>query len=776
MSIYFESLGGVITSAPAICSWGAGRLDVFARGTDNALWHKSYDGAWSNWEQLGWNPIGSDPCAVSWGPGRIDVFVRGTDGALYHKSFDGRWSGYEQLGANPIVGAPTVCSQSPGRLNVFVRGTDNVLYHKAFNAAWDKNYAPLGGSLTSDPAAVCWGTGRIDVVARNVQNGLSRLYFDGGWKAWESISGDLSTKPTICSTGAGKLEVFCRNSSGRVIQTSFPNGWGNWREIGAETPSAVAAASRSPERIDIVTKGSQGELAHAWWDAVKGWQPAQTQPDGQTVQAYLNSLPALHAEPSSSSAVNLPDIIEVFEDIPYNVRQQKVRKTQEVSDFVVFNPVTDALYPGALVQGSSLAGNEFAPIYLDRSPGEITITTDFDSPTFKTASRTIDKPSVRTITDARSQLLQQLAPKSSGGAVSYYTGTARTVEHGLISLGVNVKGANWGVDFTGKLDMSYKTNTVIARFVQQYYTVAFRPLGSPPKFFADTVTLDQVKNYATPDNPPCYVSQVIYGRTLFLVVTSNASSLEIEAALKVLFKGKAEGNVTISGEYKKTFDNATVRVIGVGGTGAALTRVLTDPVNELPQYLNADSNFSLASPGAPIGYTFRYLGQLQRTAVVSLSTEYVEATSVWANDVERNNLPIWDGPGGGAKDTGIPIAPGDHIVITAGGTNASGVIGDWGYGPDGWVAWARPRNGAGFPLPENHPFCLTGGYNNRNWFYVGSSYEGDAPEDPGTRNLWLTTNDDNPFNGDPTKQFKVNIRVRRKTSIQLGLNGVRSTA
>ena len=355
--------------------------------------------------------------------------------------------------------------------------------------------------------------------------------------------------------------------------------------------------------------------------------------------------------------------------------------------------------------------------------------------------------------------------------------TARTLEQGMLSLGVNLKGATWGVDFTGKLDTSLKENTVIAKFVQKYYSVAFRPLGSPPKFFADNVTLDQVKQYATPDNPPCYISQVDYGRTLFLVMTSQASSMEIKAALKVAFQGKVSGDVNISGEYKKTFENSSIRIVSAGGTGGAAAALLTDPVNQLPQYLNADSNFSLASPGAPIGYTVRYLGQRQTIAKVSLSTEYEEVASVWADDVVRNDIKVWDGPGGGSKDTGIPIALGDHLIITAGDTNWSGVWGAGEHGPDGWVTWDRPRNnGIGYPLPENHPFCLVGGYNNGSWFYVGSSYDREVTEGGGTRNLWLTTNDDDPLNGDPTKRFKVDIRVKRKTSQQLGLNGVGSTA
>jgi hypothetical protein len=86
----WESLGGVLSSGPDVCSWSEGRLDVFVRGTDNALHHKWFDGGWSDWESLG-GILTSDPSAVSWGNGRIDVFVRGIDDALRHKWFDGAW-------------------------------------------------------------------------------------------------------------------------------------------------------------------------------------------------------------------------------------------------------------------------------------------------------------------------------------------------------------------------------------------------------------------------------------------------------------------------------------------------------------------------------------------------------------------------------------------------------------------------------------------------------------------------------------------------------------
>jgi hypothetical protein len=41
------TLGG-----PDASSWAPGRLDIFARGDDFALWRKEYDGGWSSWEHL----------------------------------------------------------------------------------------------------------------------------------------------------------------------------------------------------------------------------------------------------------------------------------------------------------------------------------------------------------------------------------------------------------------------------------------------------------------------------------------------------------------------------------------------------------------------------------------------------------------------------------------------------------------------------------------------------------------------------------------------------
>ncbi|MEO0900428.1 MAG: matrixin family metalloprotease, partial [Bacteroidota bacterium] len=107
------SLGGRLSSGPDVCSWAEGRLDVFVRGADKALWHRWYDGSWSGWESLG-GTLSSDPTAVSWSNGRIDVFVRGADNALWHRWYDGSWSGWGSLGGR-LSSGPDVCSWAEGR-------------------------------------------------------------------------------------------------------------------------------------------------------------------------------------------------------------------------------------------------------------------------------------------------------------------------------------------------------------------------------------------------------------------------------------------------------------------------------------------------------------------------------------------------------------------------------------------------------------------------------------------------------------------------------------
>ena len=127
----WEDLGGVIDGPPAAVSWGPNRIDCFARGTNNHMWHKWYAGSagWSGWEDLG-GVISSGPAAASWAPNRIDTFVRGTDNHMWHKWWNGTaWHGWEDLGGI-IDGTPAAVSWGPNRIDCFARGMNSAMWHR----------------------------------------------------------------------------------------------------------------------------------------------------------------------------------------------------------------------------------------------------------------------------------------------------------------------------------------------------------------------------------------------------------------------------------------------------------------------------------------------------------------------------------------------------------------------------------------------------------------------------------------------------------------------
>jgi spore germination protein YaaH len=260
------SLGGVLTSSPAVTSSGASRTDVFARGTDNALWHRFWNGStWSAWESLG-GVLTQDPAAVAVGSGRIDVVVRGSTMALWHRSFDGSsWSAWENIGG-VATSAPAVASWGAGRLDVVVRGTNNALWHRAWNGtswgAWDS----AGGVANSNPSAVSWGTGRVDVFVRGTDNALWHRSTDGTgvWSPWDSLGGILMAGPGSSSCASSHLDVFVLGTDGGLWQRGYNGtGWSAWSALrGQWTANPGAACSPGTTSVSLAERGPD----YALWE------------------------------------------------------------------------------------------------------------------------------------------------------------------------------------------------------------------------------------------------------------------------------------------------------------------------------------------------------------------------------------------------------------------------------------------------------------------------------------------------------------------------------
>jgi hypothetical protein len=231
----FNSIGGNASSGPSIASWGTSRLDIFCRGTDNSLMHRAMTPeGWQPWHSLGQN-LEAAPDAVSWGQGRIDVVIRVSNNNIMHRAYhNNNWDSWQNMGGGNVASAPSICSWDSGRLDVFYRSTNNELWHQGYNSSGWLGWQNLNGNIRGGPDAVSWGPGRIDVVVRGPNNDiLHRAYHDGAWDSWQNLGGNSASDPTISSWDSGRLDVFYVSPAGELWHRGYnSSGWQPWQNLG----------------------------------------------------------------------------------------------------------------------------------------------------------------------------------------------------------------------------------------------------------------------------------------------------------------------------------------------------------------------------------------------------------------------------------------------------------------------------------------------------------------------------------------------------------------
>jgi hypothetical protein len=237
-------LGGATNAPPTLVYedyGGLTRLELFVRGTNNAIYHKGGRiggtgavtwASWASWDSLG----GATPSAVTalWAGsslpgyflyGVVVVFVQGTDNGVYVNlmglpgniyTFSG-W--YDGLG-----GATSMAMGADGPVGgydpLIVVGTDNALYGADFDfcpssgpcyllttdSYFTQIYASAGGTVTSPPAVTYGYPGApndVDVLVAGVGGGLYFNIFNPAgtpptaWVGYVGLGGSTPSTPAI---------------------------------------------------------------------------------------------------------------------------------------------------------------------------------------------------------------------------------------------------------------------------------------------------------------------------------------------------------------------------------------------------------------------------------------------------------------------------------------------------------------------------------------------------------------------------------------------------
>ena len=269
--------GVTVVDKPALASQNDGTNDLFVRGSDNKLWHRSRrDTTWSDWHDLG-GSLASSPSATSWGAGSLLVVAKLSNGKIgIRQHATGSWSDWSELTA-PAIGAasaPALSSQAKNKLDLFVRGTDNKLWWRSFSSALpptiDKNWQPWtnqGLSFASDPAAASWGDGRVDVVMVAANGEMLRWASEKGGPMAHPLGccADPMSSLAITSRASGQLNVILKGDGQLRHMYHLFEHWSRVADLGGVLASSPAISTTSSTRLDVVALGPDGVLKHRFW-------------------------------------------------------------------------------------------------------------------------------------------------------------------------------------------------------------------------------------------------------------------------------------------------------------------------------------------------------------------------------------------------------------------------------------------------------------------------------------------------------------------------------
>jgi len=282
----FVSLGGVITSDPAAVTYEQGPIAVFALGSDCAVWTRSQITAavdnYSDWTSLG--GCGTSDLAVAQTFAdkahpfsEVYLFMRGADNTEQgnRQVLMGSWSGWGS-GGGYLTSAPAAVLLSSVNFNIFVRGGDNALWRYA--AGW----VTLGGAMNGPPAVANING---SVIYRGIDNAAWINPYNGtSWSGPVSLGGSIISDPTTpycderlpgCGTTLD-LEVFAIGGGDNALWVTASPGsgspFGPWQSLGGDIVGDPYAVRNMDSTIDVFVIGSDGALWHIRQSTPGSWQ------------------------------------------------------------------------------------------------------------------------------------------------------------------------------------------------------------------------------------------------------------------------------------------------------------------------------------------------------------------------------------------------------------------------------------------------------------------------------------------------------------------------
>lgn len=309
------------------------------------------------------------------------------------------------------------------------------------------------------------------------------------------------------------------------------------------------------------------------------------------------------------------------------IERKKKSLTTSPVDISIIDSVTDRTYPGALqLANQAFVENRPDLLVCKRKPLNISI----DLPGMKKENTmTVENPTYGNVAGTIDELISNWSEKYSSthtlpARTQYSESMVYSKSQIAAALNVNAKvlDRSLGIDFNAVANGEKKV--MVAVYKQIFYTVSAETPNNPSELFDDSVTFEELtRKGVSNEAPPLMVSNVAYGRTIYVKLETSSNSEDVQAAFKSLINNV---DVKTSTQYKNILDESSFTAVVLGGDAKEHNKVITKDFEEIRNIIKENAEFSLKNPGYPISYTSIFLKN-NSIAAVNNRTDYTEITS-----------------------------------------------------------------------------------------------------------------------------------------------------
>ena len=307
-------------------------------------------------------------------------------------------------------------------------------------------------------------------------------------------------------------------------------------------------------------------------------------------------------------------------DGEYNCVTREVGETRQLDEVVAYEANSEALWPGALVSGSSVVDGLLTQRVFARAPLSFSVSL---ANLNGQRSATLVAPDLSSYREALARLLDAELDGDTPANIVAEIEEVHSEAQLELALGVR---AGWlgglagdlGVDL--ELARSEVRSRFIVRYTQSYFTADVDPVARPSALFAPEVTYRDVAAQIPANDPTAYVSSITYGRMIMFAVTSSLSSSELRATLEFAYGQGAGVSGDVSLSSSEMLEQSRITAYVLGGSGDLAARSI-DSLEGLRELLASGGNYSPQSPGAPIAYRLNYAAD-NSPARLSMTQQY----------------------------------------------------------------------------------------------------------------------------------------------------------